>query len=115
MGAIDDSDPHRLRVIIPNYVYNPTNCVGGSSYYAVCCIDECEDLLASLESRFGRPELTATEIAPMLRPCRQRPCRQIGRCQLCFSVALARSQHIMVALCPFTGASSRSGCITLTL
>jgi len=63
MGAIDDSDPEDLLVIIPNYVYSPANCVAGSTYYSVCCIDECDGLLAGLESRFARPDLSAREIA----------------------------------------------------
>jgi len=63
MGAIDDSDPNDMLVIIPNYVYSPANCVAGSTYYSVCCIDECDGLLAGLESKFARPDLLAHEIA----------------------------------------------------
>merc|ERR1740120_339420 len=63
MGAIDDTDPVNLRVIIPNYINSPGNCLSGSSYYSICCIDECEGLLVNLERQFSRPDLTAEEIA----------------------------------------------------
>merc|ERR1719222_1369882 len=63
MGAIDETDTANLRVIIPNYINSPGNCLSGSSYYSVCCIDECEGLLVNLEDQFARPDLTAEEIA----------------------------------------------------
>jgi len=63
MGAIDDTDPTNLRVIIPNFVYSPANCVAGSSYYSVCCVDECDGLVADMEAKFVRPDLSAQEIA----------------------------------------------------
>jgi len=63
LGAIDDSDPQNVRVIIPNYISSPTNCVDASSYYMVCCIDECEGLLASIERTFSKPELSPEEVA----------------------------------------------------
>mmetsp|Transcript_76902 Transcript_76902/g.178358 ORF Transcript_76902/g.178358 Transcript_76902/m.178358 type:complete len:559 (-) Transcript_76902:57-1733(-) len=62
LGAIDESDPASLRVIIPNYLYSPTNCLASSSFYAVCCIDECEDLLGGLERQLGRHTASSDEI-----------------------------------------------------
>jgi hypothetical protein len=62
LGALDDSDPSQLRVIIPNYINSLSNCVASSSYYAVCCIDECEDLMGSLEAKLGKPEATPADI-----------------------------------------------------
>jgi len=56
LGALDDTDPHRLSVIIPNYINSPSNCVASSKFYAVCCIDECESLLGSLETHIGMPD-----------------------------------------------------------
>jgi len=56
LGALDENDPERLSVIIPNYINSPSNCVASSKFYAVCCIDECEALLGSLETHIGAPE-----------------------------------------------------------
>mmetsp|Transcript_39465 Transcript_39465/g.91588 ORF Transcript_39465/g.91588 Transcript_39465/m.91588 type:complete len:585 (+) Transcript_39465:84-1838(+) len=55
LGAVDETDPSALRVIIPNYIYSPSNCLASSSAYAVCCIDECEELLGNLERSIGGP------------------------------------------------------------
>merc|ERR1719436_526229 len=66
LGALDESDPSNLRVIIPNYVNSPSNCVASSNYYHVCCIDECEDILGHLEEKLGAPEATPTEIAELV-------------------------------------------------
>jgi len=55
LGALDESDPSNLRVIIPNYLSAPSNCVASSAYYSVCCLDECESILASLEEKIAAP------------------------------------------------------------
>merc|ERR1719436_1218045 len=63
LGALDESDPRNLRVIIPNYINSPSNCVAASNYYSVCCLDECEDILGHLEERLGTYEATPVDIA----------------------------------------------------
>merc|ERR1719343_1561574 len=50
LGALDETDPNRPHVIIPNFMGSPSNCAVPSSFYSVCCIDECESLLASVEA-----------------------------------------------------------------
>jgi len=56
MGALDDSDPSVPRVIIPNYVYTPSNCLNpASAFYSICCMDRCEELMDHLESRIQDP------------------------------------------------------------
>jgi len=62
LGALDSQDPSIPRVVIPNYINSPSNCLAGSKYYSVCCINECEDLLDGLEHRFQAPTAAATEI-----------------------------------------------------
>lgn len=52
LGAIDDSDPSNLQVLIPNYVLSRPNCLEQSSIYAICCSNECEDLVSNIESHF---------------------------------------------------------------
>jgi hypothetical protein len=62
LGALDESDPANLQVIVPNYINSPSNCIASSSYYSVCCIDECEDLLGSIEDKLRKPVATEREI-----------------------------------------------------
>merc|ERR1719436_690917 len=45
LGALDETDPAAPSVIIPNCINAPSNCVASSSFYSVCCMDECEDIL----------------------------------------------------------------------
>jgi len=66
LGAIDDTEPSGPRVIIPNYIYSPSNCLASSSFYAVCCIDECEELLGHLEGKLKRPTATPEEIIELV-------------------------------------------------
>jgi len=61
-GALDESDPQRPRVIIPNYVHAPSNCVASSSYYHVCCVNECDELMGQLEAKLAKPEASPSEI-----------------------------------------------------
>jgi len=66
LGALDDSEPEVLRVIIPNYVNGPSNCIAASSYYGICCIDECEALLGQLERALGAPTAGPEELAQLV-------------------------------------------------
>jgi len=62
LGALDDSDPTNLRVIIPNYISGPSNCVASSAYYSVCCLDECEGILGKLEQLVAAPQAPSSTI-----------------------------------------------------
>merc|ERR1719210_217210 len=66
LGALDESDPARLKVIIANYINAPSNCVASSSFYSVCCIDECEALHGQLERTLAAPEATPERIAQII-------------------------------------------------
>jgi len=66
LGALDESDPENPRVIIANYINSPSNCVASSSYYSVCCINECEALLGSLEERVGAADAKPGEISTLV-------------------------------------------------
>jgi len=59
-GALDTNGVDR--VIIPNYVNSPSNCLASSKFYSVCCINECEDLMDHLEHHFAAPAVTPAEI-----------------------------------------------------
>jgi len=66
LGALDDADPSNPRVIIPNYISGPSNCVASSAYYSVCCMDECESILGQLEQRISAPEERPGVIASLI-------------------------------------------------
>jgi len=63
LGALDETDPNKPRVIIVNYVSSPANCIASSNFYSVCCTAECEGLLGELERHFAAPEVTPDRIA----------------------------------------------------
>jgi len=66
LGALDESHPDNPRVIVANYVNGLSNCVASSSFYSVCCINECEGLLAHLEQKLARPEALPSEIVTIV-------------------------------------------------
>jgi len=55
LGALDESDPEESYVIVPNYLSSRPQCLEASKFYAVCCRNECEDLLTHLEEKIGEP------------------------------------------------------------
>jgi len=63
LGALDESDPTMPRVIGPNYLGARTNCLEASSLYAVCCRNECEDLMLYLEGAIAAPTAEPERIA----------------------------------------------------
>jgi len=66
LGALDESEPGDLQVIIPNYINTRSNCVDVSRYYSVCCINECDALLGQLERDVGAPSATPSELGPLV-------------------------------------------------
>jgi hypothetical protein len=66
LGALDETDPAKPRVIIPNFMGSPSNCIASSSFYAVCCMDECEGLLSHLERQIAAPEATPARVAAVV-------------------------------------------------
>jgi len=55
LGAIDDSNTSQPYLIVPNYVTSRPNCLRASNFYVVCCQNECEGLLATIENKFEKP------------------------------------------------------------
>jgi len=66
LGALDESDPTTPRVIGPNYLGARTNCLEASSLYAVCCRNECEDLMLRLERAIAAPTAEPERIAQLV-------------------------------------------------
>lgn len=65
LGALDESNPGRHSVIIPNYINSRSNCLASSSIFSVCCLNECERLLGSLEREIGAPEAEPERLAEL--------------------------------------------------
>jgi len=66
LGALDDSDPVNRQVVIPNYVMSRTNCLEGSRIFAVCCQNECETILGTLESQLQASAAKPKTIAALV-------------------------------------------------
>lgn len=66
LGSLDESDPHMLSVVIPNYVNSHSNCLASSSIFSVCCINECESLMAHLERKIEAHEAPASRILELV-------------------------------------------------
>jgi hypothetical protein len=66
LGIVDSSNPDNMKVMVPNYLNAPVNCLSASEYYSVCCIDECESILAHIERRVRGPSSTAAVVAALV-------------------------------------------------
>jgi hypothetical protein len=66
LGALDETDASKPRVIIPNYIGSSSNCIASSAFYSVCCMDECESLLGHLEQNLGAPEASPSKIIALV-------------------------------------------------
>jgi len=66
IGALDESNPKRISVVIPNYIQSQSNCLAGSSFYSVCCFDECEGLLGHVEQEVKGPSASPSHIAAVV-------------------------------------------------
>jgi len=69
LGALDESDPKMPpSVVVPNYINAKTNCLGKgkSSFYLICCIDECEGLMGHLEREIATPTAEPQQIAALV-------------------------------------------------
>lgn len=65
LGALDESQPESS-VIVSNYVLGASNCVGTSRFYAQCCVDPCDQLLAQLEKALAAPRASASDLKAAL-------------------------------------------------
>lgn len=67
LGALDESDPTQPYVIVPNYVGSRPNCLVASSFYVICCRNECEDLMSTLERSIGDEYAKPEQVLLMVR------------------------------------------------
>lgn len=66
LGALDESDPSQVYVIAPNYLASRPNCLEASNLYAVCCRDECEELMGHLEKEIAAPQASPDRITALV-------------------------------------------------
>jgi len=66
LGVLDETDPRQPTVIMTNYMYARANCLASSSLYSICCLNECEALMASLERSIASPVATPEKIAEVV-------------------------------------------------
>merc|ERR1719512_638422 len=65
-GALDETSSDRVSVVIPNYIQSQSNCLAGSSFYSVCCFDECEGLLGHVEEAVRGPSARPSDPATVI-------------------------------------------------
>jgi len=66
IGALDESNPRRPSVVIPNYVYSSNNCLASSSFFSVCCTNKCERLMSHVEREIGAPIASPQRLAEVV-------------------------------------------------
>merc|ERR1719476_930684 len=66
LGALDESDPKHPSVIIANYLASQANCLVSTSFHSVCCFDECEGLMGSLERSISAPTASPERISELV-------------------------------------------------
>jgi len=65
-GALDETDPEHPSVVIPNYLSSRMNCLTASEFYAVCCLNECDELLGKIEVQIASPHSDPARIASVV-------------------------------------------------
>lgn len=67
-GALEElPPPYQPRVIIPNYVNGPSNCLSQSGLYTMCCMNECNELMSHIESKVRVPEVAPRRLVEILQ------------------------------------------------
>eukprot|EP00932_Pfiesteria_piscicida_P008222 SRR837773.18563.p2 GENE.SRR837773.18563~~SRR837773.18563.p2 ORF type:complete len:348 (-),score=127.82 SRR837773.18563:67-993(-) len=62
LGALDDRTA-QPSVIVPNIMYSRSNCLATSGFHSICCIDDCEVLMASVEEQVSGGRASAAAVA----------------------------------------------------
>merc|ERR550525_2140732 len=65
-GALDESNPDSPAVMIPNYMNSRMNCLTASDFYAVCCLNECDELLGKIEAHVALPHADPARISDVV-------------------------------------------------
>ena len=67
VGALQQTERGNAYVRIANYMTGPSNCIASSSYYSVCCLNECEVLMNELESHVLAPSASPERLLGLAR------------------------------------------------
>jgi len=65
LGSLDESEPSKPRVIVPNIIYGRQFCLA-ADFQSFCCIDQCNILMESLERAIARPFAPPSLIADLV-------------------------------------------------
>jgi hypothetical protein len=95
LGALEESDAHNPRVLVPNYLGGASNCLASSKYYSVCCLNECEGLMARVEEELAAPQATPHRIAAVVAamPSASKPANRILSSPLLMQLDNIARQH----------------------
>jgi hypothetical protein len=55
IGALDESELGKPKLLISNYLLGPANCYRMYSFYTYCCLSECDNLFSQIEDFFQSP------------------------------------------------------------
>lgn len=66
LGALDDADPKESYVYLANYMLGPSNCDGTTSFYDLCCPNECESHKMHLEHAVAHSSDAITSITEVV-------------------------------------------------
>merc|ERR1719343_452025 len=67
LGSLDDSDPLRPSVIVPNFLYGRQFCLASDNdFQSFCCVDQCNMLMESLERSIAQPVASPGLIAKLV-------------------------------------------------
>merc|ERR1719410_2655849 len=66
LGALEEGAEHSPRIIMVNYMASAARCTPFSSYFSICCRDQCEGILGKLEETIGTPSSTPARIADVV-------------------------------------------------
>eukprot|EP00927_Polykrikos_kofoidii_P004065 TRINITY_DN11612_c0_g1_i1.p1 TRINITY_DN11612_c0_g1~~TRINITY_DN11612_c0_g1_i1.p1 ORF type:complete len:592 (+),score=70.55 TRINITY_DN11612_c0_g1_i1:93-1778(+) len=65
MGALEERGGEP-RVIVSNYVLAPSNCLADTGFYSICCMNECEQVMAHIEQTVAAPFAPAERIVSII-------------------------------------------------
>jgi len=66
LGALSESE-RGTSVLVPNYVLSPSNCLGTTSFFDMCCPNECEVIMDKLEAHLRKPEAEPSVVYSFMR------------------------------------------------
>lgn len=66
LGALDESSRIK-QVLIPNYIQAASNCIVATSHYMVCCHNDCNPLLAEIESALRAPLASPEQLLAVVK------------------------------------------------